>query len=741
MPAYAHSLENQPPDKWETMAEHEALVAKYCRQFLTRIGAELGEWGELLGKWHDVGKYSTEFQQYISAANVSDVHCSEVKGRGDHSTAAAQHFVSLDNLKGRFVAYAFAGHHAGLPDWDNGESQAGLKQRLEKTIPAWKPFTNPSLLEGRFPAMPKLPTPDDYGHASFRVSFFIRMMFSALVDADFLATEAFMSPEKQKSRPTEQAKFASLREQLEFHLRRFEGGEPSGSVNAIRKTISACCLEKSELPTGFFSLNVPTGGGKTLGALRFALAHAIENKLSRVVFGVPFTSIIEQNANVYRQIFQSIGDDVVLEHHSNLDPAKETTVNRLQAENWDAPLIVTTNVQLFESLFASRTSKCRKLHRLAKSVIVLDEAQTLPVELLQPTLMVLRELVEVFGCSVVLCSATQPALVWREDFRIGLRNVQPIIDDVDGLHQSMRRTKVELAGTLDDEQLAGELKSNSQVLCIVNTRPTAANVFALLSEDDGHDCFHLSTRMCAVHREKTLTTIRNRLDAGEPCKVVSTQLIEAGVDVDFPVVYRASCGLDSLAQAAGRCNREGRLELGRVVWFEGEKEPPPGFLRQSADSAKEIQNDFDDLLSPAAIQAYFELHYWKKCDDWDHYEVLQAIGNQPNNLQFNFRQVSERYKFIRDETESIIVGWDDQARELLQRLETSHPFPDRKTIRCLQRYCVQVRQHEFLKLQKADAIGQIQDRWVLTMGHLYDDRLGLMLDKVDGVLPVEDCIC
>lgn len=745
MPFYAHTLEGQPASKWETMQQHEELVAKYCREFLQRIDPSLGAWGELLGRWHDLGKYSEAFQNYIKAANAveTDSHRGEIKGRVDHSTAAAKLAVEKFGLPGRLLSYCFAGHHAGLADWDDGQSQSGLKQRLEKQIPDWSAGSPAVLIEKSFPGMPNIniPKPDNASHAAFRVSFWLRLVFSTLVDADFLATEAFMSPDRKAWRPQKAVALAALNHVVDAKLADLARKAADTHVNRIRKQVSTDCLAKASLAPGFFSMDVPTGGGKTLASLRFALNHAIQYDLQRIIFAVPFTSIIEQNAKVYRELFAEFDEDTVLEHHSNLDPENETTTNRLQAENWDAPLVVTTNVQFFESLFASRTSRCRKLHRIAKSVIVLDEAQALPIELLQPTLLALRELVDTFGCSVVLCSATQPALGWRDNFPIGIKNVRPIIEDSAKLHQSLKRTEVRVAGKISDEELASELKGCSQVLCIVNTRNHAAEIFERFQQNGDSGCFHLSTRMCAAHRMEQLDEIRRRLKACEPCRVVSTQLIEAGVDVDFPVVYRASCGLDSLAQAAGRCNREGLLESGEVIFFEAENPPPIGFLRQSADSGSELIEDFKgDLLSSAAIEAYFELHYWKKSEAWDKQEVLKAIGNQPDKLQFNFRQVASRYRFIRDETQAVIVGYGEEGQQLLDKLRQPIEFVRRDTWRRLQRYTVQLRQRELSILQAAGAIETIHERFVLAHLHLYDNAIGLTLSQADGLLPVEDCI-
>ncbi len=400
------------------------------------------------------------------------------------------------------------------------------------------------------------------------------MLFSTLVDADFLDTELFMNRERAGLRPEEPASCATLLERLDRHLEEKLRKAADTPVNRQRAEILAFCRERANEAPGFFSLNVPTGGGKTLSSLAFGLSHAVSKGLRRVVYAIPFTSIIEQTADVFRQALGDLGEQV-LEHHGNLDsddPTRQSDRLRLAAENFDATLVVTTNVQLFESLFASRPSRCRKLHRLARSVIILDEVQALPPRLLDPTLAALEELVRNYGTTVVLCTATQPAFEKRARFPIGLEGVKPIIDDPDSLHRSLRRTSVELLGRVENPELVGRLRGERQALCIVNSRRHASDLFTLLGDPDS---LHLSASMCAAHRAQVVAEIRRRLLAGEPCRVISTQVIEAGVDVDFPAVYRAAAGLDSIAQAAGRCNREGRLEtpdgqprLGRVFFFD-----------------------------------------------------------------------------------------------------------------------------------------------------------------------------
>ncbi|MCM2373928.1 CRISPR-associated helicase Cas3' [Aporhodopirellula aestuarii] len=744
MSRYAHSLPCNPDrDLWEPIENHEQAVAALSEGFLKRIDSGLAAWGDLLGRWHDVGKYSDEFQNYLACAG--DVHGSEVSGKVDHSTAGAQLAIGSPSPFGKLIAYALAGHHTGLPDWDVATGRSGLKQRLEKQVPRWQSEATKHLESLRLPATIPVRPPEAYETycrhriASFRICCVIRMMFSALVDADFLATEAFMSPEQSGNRQSGSASMDDLAETLDGYLNRLRSGAKPSPVNQIRDQVSEACIDAAELVPGLFSLNVPTGGGKTLSSLQFALRHSVRHGLDGVIVGIPFTSIIEQNAKVYRGVFESLGEGVVLEHHSNTDPEQETTQSRLQSENWDAPVVITTNNQLFESLFACRTSRCRKLHRIARRVIILDEVQSLPVELLTPTLLAIRELVESFGCTVVLCTATQPALQWKGDFAIGLRGIRDIIPTSAKLHDRLRRTTVRAIGKLNDEDLIARIEAENQTLCIVNTRPHASKLFAALDESEAN--FHLSTRMCAAHRLDVLNSqIRPRLDNGTPCRVISTQLIEAGVDVDFPVVFRDACGIDSLTQAAGRCNREGRAAIGNVYYFQGERRPPPGTLRMSADHGLEIARHYDDLLSPEAIEAYFRMHYWQQKDRWDFRQVMDAIGRDPSRMEFQFRQIADRYRFIDEEAETLYVPWE-KGKQLIRSLSESDYPPDRKLRRHLQRYSINLRRHELVQLDAAGALLSFHGYHTLTQRHLYDDKLGLMLLKADGIVPPEDYMC
>ena len=467
-----------------------------------------------------------------------------------------------------------------------------------------------------------------------------------------------------------------------------------------------------------------------------------------MVVAIPFTSIIEQTADQYRAALGDLSDAAIVEHHSNLNPKRDTVRNKLASENWDAPLIVTTNVQLLESLFAARTTPCRKLHRLAKSVIILDEAQTLPVDLLAPTLMALKELVARYGCTIVLCTATQPALEYRPgEFEIGLREVRAIISDVAALHTALKRVHVErVDGQLSDPDLAMRLASEPQVLCIVNTRAHAAKLYeavtGLLGETDG--CFHLSTLMCPQHRRDVLATIRQRLKDQKPCRVVSTQLVEAGVDLDFPVVYRAAAGFDSIAQAAGRCNREGELRSasgekipGRVYVFQGETPPPPGLLRSAADVASEVALTHPDPIAPDAVEAYFRLFYWnrKGSNAWDDRHVLPCFEWIPPTrnqiVPFQYATAGQAYKIIRDELTPVLVPYDDTARGLIYQLMIGQPI-DYGFYKTAQQYSVGVR--DFVLQQLLGNVALVPHEsgiyYLTAESHGYSQTKGLLTDVV-----------
>jgi CRISPR-associated endonuclease/helicase Cas3 len=559
------------------------------------------------------------------------------------------------------------------------------------------------------------------------------MLFSCLIDADRARTEEFCDPlaavERSRygsCRPS----LAALKDQLDASLRKKEEEADPTEVNRQRKIVLDHCRAAAGLEPGFFSLNVPTGGGKTLSSLSFALEHAIKpnHNLRRVVMAIPFTSIIEQTADVYRVALGPLAGTGLVEHHTNLQPVRDTRANQLGTENWDAPLIVTTNVQLLESLFAYRTTPCRKLHNLARSVIVLDEAQAIPVELLKPALAALRELVLNYGCSIILCTATQPALERREDFDLGIEHVRHIIPDAAPLFRALRRVNVErIANKLSDEDLVLRLMQESSVLCIVNTRPHASRLYDLLVERSVPDeCLHLSTWMCGEHRRAALKTIRERLERKLPCRVVSTQLVEAGVDVDFPTVYRAEAGFDSIAQAAGRCNREGLLSLGFTYVFEAEQRPPFGLMRSAADTARELLSKYPDPLVPEAIEAYFKLYYWSQNSRWDKYKVMDtmAFDRQRERALLQFRETAAAFRMIRDEQLPILVPYNANAAIMWDNLATGKvPFVRQRE---LQPYLVSVRKQAVDQMQRRGFIMEHESGvWLLTNRSLYSGSKGL----------------
>lgn len=705
-----------------------------------------GEWGRLLGWWHDIGKYSDRFQNYLRVGSQTDEdeHQADVGGRVDHSTAGAQ-LAARHGQAGLLLAYCIAGHHAGIPD-DVG-SESSLSLRLKKTVDSYV-SAPASLLNRTLPGLPRLRPPRDLRGAAFSLAFFTRMLFSCLVDADFLATEWFMNPQRAGARPRSQATPAQLLAELAKYL---EGKRRDDTeVNRRRHEVLCACRAKAELPPGVFSLEVPTGGGKTLSSLAFGLTHAALHHLHRVIYAIPFTSIIEQTADVFRAALGELADNLI-EHHSSLepdDPARQSICSRLAAENFDAPLVVTTNVQLFESLFASRSSACRKLHRLARSVIILDEAQTLPPRLLSPTLAALDELVRNYDCTVLLCTATQPALEYRKNFPIGLNKPIAVIEEPLTLHNALKRTHVELTGTLENDEVVDRLRHERQSLCIVNSRHHASDLFTALQSQDA---LHLSANMCAAHRADTIAEIRQCLAEKKPCTVISTQVIEAGVDLDFPVVFRAAAGLDSIAQAAGRCNREGCLTdeadrpvCGRVFIFDYETTTYPSdpMIERAAAIFREVAPDHcSDILSPDAIHAYFKLRYWNQGGDdgrgWDRgrggQSVMDCFAWEPESgLHAQFRSAAERYRLIDDGQTPILVPYGEKGRSLIAELAAMPEKPDPKWLRGFdrraQRYIVGVHERALKTLLDRGVLLERHGRHYLANETAYHNRLGVSFE-------------
>jgi CRISPR-associated endonuclease/helicase Cas3 len=730
----AHSKPGLSREHWQPLRQHLKQVAELAGEFGSAFGAR--DWAYLAGLWHDVGKYSCEFQEYLAASGEDETHAAEVGGRVDHSTAGAQHAVASLDIPGHLLAYAVSGHHSGLLD---GRSDGPcLEARLSKTVREWRhglhelpPVSTPTLPDYVRRAVGRPPAED--AHA---VAFFTRMLFSCLVDADFLDTERFVDPDRHGRRPRfPDGIIPAMEHSLDVFLAAIGSGTPArDDVRLAREEVRRACLEAAARPPGPFSLTAPTGGGKTLAALAFGLRHARVHGLRRVIYVAPFITIIEQNADVFRRALASLVEGshpgLVLEDHSNLDIGSESAGSRLAAENWEAPLIVTTAVQFYESLFASRTSRCRKLHRIARSVVILDEAQVLPVQYLKPCLRVLRELSRNYGTTVVLCTATQPAVHRRDDFPIGLEGVREIVSEPVELSRRLRRTTAHYLGSITDAELGERLLDEPRVLCIVNTRGHAARLFRVLGEREGH--FHLSARMCPEHRTEVLSHIKTRLEGCVQCRVVSTQLIEAGIDVDFPAVFRTLAGIDSIAQAAGRCNRNGLLpDLGRVFIFRSEHVRSERYFAESAGCGAQIVALYEDPLSIEAVEHYFRLYLWTRSADWDAKQILDGFNLFRNDtslpFSFDFARAGREFQLIETANRPVLVPWRERGRRLCERLRRREGRPDPQLLRSLQRYAVDVPERDWKRHIDSGFIELVEDRYaILASPELhYSDTLGL----------------
>jgi CRISPR-associated endonuclease/helicase Cas3 len=666
-PILRHSTEDEKKSDWQPLSDHLVATSGRSGYFAARFGAE--SWGRVCGILHDLGKYSDGFQLRLEGGP-----------RVDHSTAGARGAEKCYGPGlGKLVAYVIAGDHSGLPDGGTPacSDRRTLASRLRKgAMPTISGY------EEILPALPStIPPPPinpQGGLHGFSASFFIRMLYSCLVDADFLDTESWLDRARAELRGRF-PEIQSLLTRLDFHL---DSLRPEDTpVNRHRADILAACRRAADLPPGLFSLTVPTGGGKTLSSLAFALRHAARYGLDRVIYVIPYTSIIEQNAAVFREALGEMGEKSVLEHHCNFDFSTRDEADegehgiealrlRLASENWDSPIVVTTSVQFLESQFASRSSRCRKLHNIARSVVILDEEQMLPASLLQPCIAAIKELSRNYGTSVLLCTATQPALRKARWLPCGFEDVEvrEIVPDPGALYEMFRRVDVVWAGSLSDGEVAARLRSGNQVLCIVNTRAHARKLYELLGPGDGH--IHLSALMCPAHRTRKLNDIRRRLKNGEVCRVVSTQLVEAGVDVDFPVVLRSAAGIDSIAQAAGRCNREGKMTgRGNVTVFSPECGLPPGHFRRAAEVGEMTAQDHPDLLSPDTVRDFFStLYSFEGREGLDRKGILSRLEENSRSLDFPFREVAKDFQVIENVMDSLIVPYNEEAQERIKEL-------------------------------------------------------------------------
>ena len=695
---------------YQALRDHIEGVAERSAEFARAFDA--GEHARRAGLLHDIGKYSPAAQ----ARQRDPEHTSRV----DHATAGMQEAMRINDLT---AAFAVAGHHGGLPDRGSRGSMndATLLGRAAKPLTgemdasAWRGEI--ALPPGNLlPAWMNSVPPANRG---FAAAAYTRMLFSCRVAADYLDPEAFMTGgEVQRGNGTAPAAMLE-------RLRRYVApwlDSASGALNQRRTEILRRCLRGGEDARGLYTLTIPTGGGKTISSLAFALSHAVRYGLKRVIYVVPYTSIIEQNAQVFRKI---VGEENVLEHHANVENEDHEAL-RLAAENWDAPVVVTTAVQFFESLFAAKPSRCRKLHSIASSVVIFDEAQMLPLPFLRPCVDAIAELVQHDGVTAVLCTATQPSLDrLLHAYAPGLP-CKELAPDMEAGDPLFRRVRFQMEGAQEEQEIAARQTEEKQTLCIVNSRRRAQRIFHLLPEEGR---FHLSTLMTPEHRSRMLAAIRSRLAAGQPCRVVSTSLVEAGVDLDFPTVWREEAGLDSVLQAAGRCNREGRRPVGQsVVHVFRFDQKPPRMFDKSIKALRMVMDQYEDIASAQAIRAYFDRVMFM-CGD----EFLDERGILEKSGRLAFREIEEAFRLIDSPTVPVYIpGEGNQA--WLAALRNGQI--SRTILRRLGRSAVNVYPQHFRLLREAgvlecpagDGCG------ILIDPRQYDEDCGLALEPECGEL-------
>lgn len=704
----AHGATDEHPEG-QSIEAHLKGTGELAETFAAEFGAAAN--GKLCGLAHDIGKYSDEFQLRLRGGK-----------KVDHATAGA---IECFKIKAAFEAVCVIGHHSGLPnvghkDADTTESQTffGRKLRAEQGgIPDYRKNWNGHIA-----------LPQDYFRPSgrgFATAFYIRMLYSCLVDADYIDTETFMNGDAGRGN---YEPLSALCDKLTAYISKWNN--PTREIDILRQKILNSCIEKASAPRGIFSLTVPTGGGKTVASMAFALNHAVANSMKRIIYVIPYTSIIEQNAKVFRDI---LGQENVVEHHSQVSHELSEDADELEyrsalaTENWDAPVIVTTAVQFFESLYANRSSKCRKLHNIANSVIIFDEAQMIPSNNLRPCVAAIAELVRAYNATAVLCTATQPAI---DEMLLEYSKKESVVElcpDVDGMFEKFRRTSFEKEGRLTTDELVSRLESQQQVLCIVNTRKFAQEVYEALPSEGR---FHLSTLMCPVHRKQKLDEIRERLKSGKTCRVVSTSLIEAGVDVDFPRVFREMAGLDSILQAAGRCNREGKrsAESSIVTVFESENKVNK-LIAVNRDAAEETVRDWTQPNTTSTIERYFKAYRDFLRND-DKSGVMTASEKGISGCGLPFEWIAKEFKLIDQNTFTVYISVGE-GKELISRLREGER--SRELYRKAGMYSVSIYENHFNALINAGAAEPFgDDAAILTDLSLYSAEKGLATDVSDG---------
>jgi CRISPR-associated endonuclease/helicase Cas3 len=745
---FARSLPDRPKADWQLLPAHLTGTAALAGAFGKPLGIERA--ASLSGLLHDLGKYTIAFQRRLEGSGE----------QVDHSTAGAWevwHKSGGDASVRQLMAFAIAGHHAGLADRIGPRGVgASLEERLTTfdssgLDPVWRSEINSDFSELAFAALPN----PELATRPFQLSLLGRMLFSCLVDADRKDAAAFCV---RAGTQLADCQWPELKDILDGATAAFEqrvaGFRADSPVNILRSQILAHTRAQADAAPGLFTFTVPTGGGKTLASLGFALAHARAHSMRRIIYVAPFTAIIDQTAAIYRDLF---GEDVVLEHHSAVDEDRAGPANenenirhvRQAMQDWAAPVIVTTSVQLFESLFAARPSKCQKLHNIAGSIIILDEAQTLPRHLLAPCMRVIDELARNYRCTVILCTATQPAFDVHnfpkaksaKSLQLGLdlrdRELAP---DPAGLAKALRRVVLRFDGARTNADIVREWRDQSQGLVIVNSRQHALTLYREAKADGLDGLVHLSTRQCSVDRKALLEEIRARLKAAQACRVVATSLVEAGVDLDFPRVWRASAGLDQIAQAAGRCNREGQRVVADsiVSVFDAPDFPPPAEIRSLTGDLSRILSKHADLFSPEAMADYFGEVYWRVgVEGLDREGILGLLGSiDSTGVNFAYRTAAEKFQMIENGMAPVIINRDAHADAAIRKLAID-AIPSGAVARELQSYMVQVPPRARARLISNGRAGFANPSvrgdafCVLTDTTLYAPEIGLLWEDAD----------
>lgn len=737
---YVAHVRLNPDGTWATphsLRDHLVETACLARSMASKF--QSGDWAGLAAIAHDVGKGRDVWQNYIRRKSGYEALEAHLEGKAGKIPHAIFGVGLVEQEHGRVISkilsYCIAGHHRGLPDWSSGYGvgSSALCHQLShvEAIGSLPSFMRPLIKD-----MPSPRPPFAFG-SGLDMSLWIRMLFSCLVDSDFLDTERYMDHKKGVLRGGYEP-IGSLLLRLEAFNEKLDLQSEDTPVNKTRRLIRQRCMEIAIEKPGVFSLSVPTGGGKTLSSLTFALNHAKIHDLDRVIYVIPYTSIIEQNAEVFKK---ALGEDQVVEHHSNLGEGEHTPRQRIACENWDAPVIVTTSVQFFESLFAHRSSRCRKLHNIVKSVVVLDEAQLLPVEYLKPIVETIRLLCKDYGTTFLISTATQPALEEPiEGVMKGLTGIREIMGDdheVRELYDSLARVNIEFPASFETptewDVLARELEQHHQVLCIVSDRKSCRELHGLMPEGT----YHLSALMCGQHRSEVIEEVKKKLRNHQQVRVISTQLVEAGVDLDFPFVYRSLAGLDSIAQAAGRCNREGKLpDLGTLKVFVPPKAPPAGILRKARDiTASLVKGDvIQDPLDPSSFAKFFSQLYHKALS-LDSQEIMELLSRDARSCEINFQTASERFNIIdSSKMRSILVPYGEGS-DLIAELRSGGE--SRRLLRKLQRYSVNVYVQDFEAMRRRGSIEEVQP-WVFALSSEveYSPKVGLYVGDV--LIDLED---